>query len=84
MDALQQPTDDLGDHRRILLHVLDMHRRAQHCGAAEMGLAQRLGKKSVVGWIGAVRPSRRPLSRPPQDEELSQCHQSLILILRSA
>src|SRR6266404_2239059 len=30
----------------------------------------RLGKKSMVGWIGAVRPSRRPLSRPPQDEEL--------------
>jgi hypothetical protein len=39
MDALQQSTDDLGDHRRILLHVLDMHRRAQHSGAAEMGLA---------------------------------------------
>jgi len=38
----------------------------------------------MVGWIGAVRPSRRPLLRPPQDEELSQCYQSLILILRSA
>src|SRR6266478_1572578 len=48
-----------------------------------MGFAMRLGKKSMVGWIGAVRPSRRPLSRPPQDEELSQCHQVLILILRS-
>jgi hypothetical protein len=48
------------------------------------GFAARLGKKSMVGWIGAVRPSRRPLWRPPQDEELSQCHQSLILILRSA
>jgi hypothetical protein len=44
----------------------------------------RPGKKSMVGWIGAVRPSRQPLSRPPQDEELSQCYQSLILILRSA
>jgi hypothetical protein len=31
----------------------------------------RLGKKSMVGWIGAVRPSRRPLSRSPQDEEFS-------------
>src|SRR6266436_359267 len=47
-------------------------------------MSTRLGKKSMVGWIGAVRPSRRPLSRPPQDEELSQCHQSPILILRSA
>jgi len=48
------------------------------------GCAARLGKKSMVGWIGAVRPSRRPLSRPPQDEELSKYYQSVILILRSA
>ena len=41
-------------------------------------------RNPMVGWIGAVRPSRRPLSRPPQDEELPQCHQSLTLILRSA
>ena len=44
----------------------------------------KAGKKSMVGWIGAVRPSRRPLSRPPQDEEFPQYHQSLTLILRSA
>jgi hypothetical protein len=49
-----------------------------------MGFAQRPGKKSMVGWTGAVRPSRRPLSRPPQDEEFLQCDQSLTLILRSA
>jgi hypothetical protein len=49
-----------------------------------MGFAQRPGKKSMVGWIGVVRPSRRPLSRPPQDEEFPRCHQSLTLILRSA
>jgi hypothetical protein len=30
-----------------------------------MGLAQRPGKKSMVGWIGAVRPSRRkPVMQP--------------------
>jgi hypothetical protein len=52
--------------------------------AQAMGFAHRPGKKSMVGWIGAVRPSRRPLSRPPQDEEFPQCHQSLTLILRSA
>jgi hypothetical protein len=50
---------------------------------ASADCAARLGKKSVVSWIGALRPSRRPLSRPPQDEELSQCHQSLILVLRA-
>jgi hypothetical protein len=37
MDAFQQCTD-IGV-RRILLHVLDMHRRALYCGTAEMGLA---------------------------------------------
>src|SRR6266436_2069308 len=47
-------------------------------------MSTRLGKKSMVGWISAVRPSRRLLSRPPQEEELSQYHQSPILILRSA
>src|SRR5260370_548034 len=34
MDALQQSTDDVGDHRRILLHVLDMYRRALYRGAS--------------------------------------------------
>jgi hypothetical protein len=48
-------------------------RRAPYKG----GKAQRPGKKSMVGWIGAVRPSRRPLSRPPQDEEFHQFYQSL-------
>jgi hypothetical protein len=52
--------------------------------AQATGSAQRPGKKSMVGWIGAVRPSRRPLSRPPQDEEFPQCRQSLTLILRGA
>ena len=42
------------------------------------------GQEPLIGWIGAVRPSRRPLSRPPQDEELCQCHPSRNLILRSA
>jgi hypothetical protein len=46
--------------------------------------SEEAGQKIRIGWIGTVRPSRRPLSRPPQDEEFTQCHQRLILILRSA
>jgi hypothetical protein len=29
------------------------------------------GQEFLIGWIGAMRPSRRPLARPPQDEEFS-------------
>ena len=39
MDAFQQYTA-VGAERRILLHVLDVHRCALDRGAAEMGLAQ--------------------------------------------
>jgi hypothetical protein len=36
--------------------------------------SDEVGRESLIGWIGAVRPSRRPRARPPQDEELSSCH----------
>ena len=42
------------------------------------------GKKSMVGWIGRRASFETAALRPPQDEEFSQCRQSLILILRSA
>jgi hypothetical protein len=50
--------------------------RVEHCEthAGErpmMGFAVEDGQEIAIGWIGAVRPSRRPLSRPPQDEEFS-------------
>jgi hypothetical protein len=35
------------------------------------GFRDEAGQDLAIGWIGAVRPSRRPLSRPPQDEEYS-------------
>jgi hypothetical protein len=50
----------------------------------EEALAAEAGQEIPIGRIGAVRPSRRPLSRSPQDEEFSQCNQRLILIMRSA
>jgi hypothetical protein len=46
--------------------------------------SDQVGRESLIGWIGAMRPSRRPHARPPQDEELSSCHQRHTLILRSA
>ena len=46
--------------------------------------AERLGKKFPWAWISRVRPSRRPLSRPPQDDEFSLFYQRPIVILRSA
>ena len=36
--------------------------------------SDEVGRESLIGWIGAVRPSRRPRARPSQDEELSSCH----------
>jgi hypothetical protein len=32
-------------------------------------VALRAGQETGIGWIGAVRPFERPLSRPPQDDE---------------
>jgi hypothetical protein len=29
--------------------------------------SDQVGRESLIGWIGAVRPSRRPPARPPQD-----------------
>jgi hypothetical protein len=46
--------------------------------------SDEVGREFLIGWIGAVRPSRRPRARPPQDEELSSCQQRHTLILRSA
>jgi hypothetical protein len=46
--------------------------------------SDQVGRESLIGWTGAVRPSRRPPARPPQDEDLSSCHQGHTLILRSA
>jgi hypothetical protein len=33
------------------------------------GMRFEAGQEIAIGWIGAVRPSRRPLSQPAQDEE---------------
>jgi hypothetical protein len=36
-----------------------------------MGFAFEAGQEIAIDWIGTERPSRQPLSRPPQDEEFS-------------
>ena len=42
-------------------------RRRRRCD----GFRDEAGQELAIGWIEAVRPLRRPLSRPPQDKQFS-------------
>ena len=51
-----------GGAEHLVLRCIQMIQRSSPVGWVER---KRLGKKPLNGWIGIVRPSRRPLLLPP-------------------